>query len=100
MATDLNDEESFAALVLELNKRNPTWTAAAIATKAEPYEEKPNLNRNSLRWKINKILKRKTAKKRTGIREKKVRTETYKVQVKKLIKLKVVTSQRTVNEKL
>ena len=100
MATDLNNEENFAALVLELNNRNPTWTPAHIATEVESYEKKPNLERKSLRWKINKILKRKTIKKRIGNRKKTVRTETYKIKVKKLIKLKVDTSQRIVNEKL
>ena len=52
MATDLNEEERFAAFVLELKERNPTWTPAAIAAEVSSYETTQNLNRNSLRWKI------------------------------------------------
>lgn len=100
MATDLTEEEDFASLVLSLKKRNPSWKGADIAAAVSSYEKKPKLKRDALRRKINRILKRGTAKRKIHIRVKTVRTEEFKVKVKQLIKLKKGRSQRKVTETL
>ena len=63
MFTCLSEAEEFRSLVFSLHKRNPSWTGAKIATELESYENPPNLNRNALRRKINRILKSGSIKK-------------------------------------
>ena len=76
MARDLTSEENFAAYVLELKKRNHSFTPAKIADKLQSDEVHSELNRAALRVKIWRILRRGTAKRkqRTG-NVKTVRTE-------------------------
>ena len=97
----MDDEKNFRAHVLELKKRNPSWQGADIATTIESYEVKPNLTRDALRRKVNRILKRKTVADRPG-RGRKVTivTEQFKKKVKKAIFLKKGQSQRNVVAKL
>ena len=98
MTSELTPDEKFATLVLELKRRNPSFTAANIADELESHEIPPTSTRAVLRKKISRILLRGTTKrkKRVGIRT--VRTQRFKKEVKKLIHLKNYTRTMRIHD--
>ena len=66
MENDLSENEQFRCLVLQLKKRNPSWTPAAIANELQSHEIPEKLNRATWRRKINRVLERGTIKDTQG----------------------------------
>lgn len=101
MADILTKEQEFRALVLALQKRNPSWSPSDIANELQSFENPETLSRRVLREKIRRALIRGSIKDKPGRGAKRtVVTKNFKKAVKKLIYLKRKKGQRTVVKEL
>jgi len=101
MADILTKKQEFRALVLALQKRNPSWSPSDIANELQSFENPETLSRRVLREKIRRALIRGSIKDKTGRGAKRtVVTKNFKKAVKKLIYLKRKKGQRTVVKEL